>query len=101
MAERLQLQELLVAILGTSNVYFQPPPNTQMVYPCIVYRRDNVETEHADNKPYTHKTRYIVTVIDPSPDSAIPAMVGMLPTATFDRFYTADKLNHDVYKLFF
>jgi hypothetical protein len=101
MAPRLDLQTLLTDILETDQVYFQPPPNVQMVYPCIVYSRDWVMTNFADDKPYKHRKRYQVTVIDRDPDSEIPAKIAALPLCVFDRFYTADNLNHDVYKLFF
>jgi len=101
MAQRQQLQEKLIEILGTSNVYFQPPPTIQMKYPCIVYHRDREDAKHADNNPYSRRKRYQVVVIDPNPDSPIPDKIGALPLCSFDRFYTADKLNHDVYNLFF
>lgn len=101
MAPRLSLQTLLTALLGSSNVYFQPPPSLAMNYPCIVYKRDDVNTEFADNKPYKHKKRYQVTVIDRDPDSVIPDKVAALPMCVFDRFFTADNLNHDVYNLYF
>ena len=99
MAPRLELQTLLLTL--APRVYFQPPPTMVMEYPCIVYNRDNVKTEYADDLPYKHRTRYQVTVIDRDPDSPIPAKVAALPSALFDRFYTADNLNHDVYQLFF
>lgn len=101
MGQRSSLQTLLVSILGTSNVYFQPPPSVQMSYPCIVYHRDSEDAIFADNAPYRRMKRYLVTVIDRDPDSLIPDKVGALPLCVFDRFYTADNLNHDVYKLFF
>jgi len=101
MAPRLELQALLVSLLGTSNVYFQPPSNVSMIYPCIIYKRDSDDVEHADNKRYAHKKRYQVTVVDRDPDSDLPDKVGELPLCSFDRFYVADDLNHDVYNLFF
>lgn len=101
MAQRLDLHALLISILGSNNVYFQPPPNVQMIYPCIVYRRDDIDTDFADNVPYSKRKRYQVTVIDRDPDSEIPDKVLDLPTCIFDRFYTADNLNHDVFKLYF
>lgn len=101
MAQRLELQSKLVEILGSPNVYFQPPPTVQMKYPCIVYKRDRLDTEFADNSPYKHKKRYQITIIDQDPDSEIPDKVAMLPMCVYDRFYTADNLNHDVYNLFF
>lgn len=101
MGERSDLHTLLKNILGTDNVYFQPPPSLKMVYPCIVYKRDSADTIFAGDKPYGYTNRYQVTVIDRNPDSAIPAEVAKLPMCIFDRFYTADNLNHDVFKLFF
>lgn len=101
MARRLDLQELLKGILGTDNVYFQPPPSVQMEYPAIVYHRDYKVAEYADDIPYNHRTRYLVMVIDRDPDSGIPDKLAALPLCVYDRFYTADNLNHDVYKLFF
>jgi hypothetical protein len=101
MAPRLELQEKLVEILGSENVYFQPPASVQMKYPCIVYTRDFVLTDWSDDKPYLHRVRYLVTVIDRNPDSIIPDKVSDLPMCVYDRFYTADNLNHNVFKLFF
>ena len=45
MAPRLDLQKLLVELLGSDNVYFQPPPSVQMNYPAIVYKLDDEKTE--------------------------------------------------------
>lgn len=101
MAPRLELQALLVSILGSENVYFQPPPNFQMNYPAIVYKRDDIKTEHADNKPYNLKKRYQITVIDEDPDSDIPEKVAALPLCAYDRPFTSDNLNHDVFNIFF
>lgn len=101
MAQRLDLQALLETLLGTRNVYFQAPSNLQMKYPAIVYNRDNINTEFADNKPYTHKKRYQVTIIDKDPDSEIHEKVAALPMCSYDRSYTADNLYHDVFTLFF
>lgn len=99
MAPRLELHDLLKTI--TNNVYFQPPENIQIQYPCIIYKRDFALTKFADNEPYSHKLRYMVTVIDRDPDSDIPGKVASLPMSTFNRFFTADSLNHDVYNVFF
>ena len=101
MAPRTELQSLLETILGSRNVYFQPPANVQMKYPCIVYNRDSANTQFAGNTPYHYTKRYQVTVIDRDPDSGIPDKLAALPSCTFNRFFTADNLNHDVFTLFF
>ena len=101
MAPRLDLQTLFEGLLGNANVYFQPPSDSKMSYPAIVYRRDQIYIEHADNKPYCNKNRYQVTIIDRDPDSDIPDKVAELPTCSFDRSFTAENLNHTVFNLYF
>ena len=96
---RLELQAILSEI--TDNVYFQPPTNAKIKYPCIIYKRDFANTDFANNGPYQTTKRYQVIVIDQNPDSDIPDKVSQLQLCTFNRFYTADDLNHDVYNLFF
>lgn len=99
MAQRLELQSLLESI--TENVYFQPPTNISIQYPCIIYEQDGTKSERADNRLYRHTKRYQVTVVDRDPDSALPDKVIELPMCEFNRFYTADNLNHSVFTLFF
>jgi hypothetical protein len=99
MAPRLDLHEILKGI--TEHVYFQPPTNIQMQYPCILYSRDGSWPEYADNAAYRLTKRYQVTVIDRNPDIDLPDQVEDLSLCRFDRFFAADNLNHWVFTLFF
>jgi len=99
MGLRLDLHQILETF--TPNVYFQPPNNIELKYPCIIYKRDFADTKFADDIPYNHRLRYQIMVIDPDPDSDIPGKVASMPMSLFNRFYTADNLNHDVYNVFF
>ena len=101
MDRRLELHELLVNILGSTNVYFQPRANLQMVYPAIVYSRDYAKTIFASNLPYVNEKRYSITYIDRNPDSVVPDKIAMLPKCIFNRHYVVDALNHDVYNIYF
>mgnify|MGYP001400307847 CR=1 FL=1 len=101
MADRTELQELLESILGSNAVYFQPPPTIQLVYPCIIYKRSNINTKFANNYPYKLAKEYTITVIDKDPDSIIPDKIAALQTCVFDRYYTADNLNHNVFTIYF
>lgn len=101
MSKYLELRDILKALLGSDNVYFQPPGNTVMKYPCIVFERDRLEATHADDKPYTLQDRYSVIVIDPNPDSGVIERMRHLPLCSFDRHYTANNLNHDVFNVYF
>lgn len=101
MGQRAQLQSLLESVSGSGEVYFQPPTNLIMKYPCIVYTRDAARTQFADDAPYRYTKRYQVTVIDRDPDSIIPDKVAELPMCTYNRFFTAGNLNHDVFDIYF
>lgn len=103
MDKRLELNQILVNILGSDKVYFQPPENVRIDYTngAIVYHRDYEASEFADDRPYTHKRRYVVTYIDRRPDNPVISKLRQLPMTRFDRFYKADGLNHDVYKIYY
>jgi hypothetical protein len=101
MAPQVELQTLLEELLESNRVYFQPPPNLSMAYPCIVYQRDAMRTDFADNAPYSIKQRYQLTVIDRNVDSAIIDRVKQLPECLYNRFFVADNLNHDVFTIYF
>ena len=99
MNKRVELHELLCAVLGSRNVYYQPPENVRMKYPAIVYSRNDIQNTFADNDVYMQSHTYIVTVIDENPDSDIVHRVSLLPMCEFDRHYAADNLNHDVFTI--
>lgn len=101
MGQRLLLHEKLKSVMGANLVYFQPPANVQMKFPCLVYERSRADTKFADNRPYLHKTRYTLTVIDRNPDSEFLDPISELPMCVHRTFFTADNLNHDVYDIYF
>lgn len=101
MGTRLELQTLLETLVGSQNVYFQPPPTLSMNYPCIVYKINNEKVSFADNKPYKHTKRYLITVIDKNPDSILPDKISKLSMSSFDRHMTVNGLNHYIYNLYF
>lgn len=101
MASRLELHEKFCEILGSRNVYFQPPASVRLNYPAIIYSRKDIDNRYADDLVYKQDTAYDVTVIDRNPDSEIVVEVSHLPTCRFDRHYNADNLNHDVFTLYY
>jgi hypothetical protein len=100
-AARIDLQERFELILGSTNVYFQPPENRQIQYPCIIYKRDTADTTFADNNPYRYEQRYQVTYISQNPSDLARMKIAALPTCLFVRHYTVKNLNHDVFTLYF
>ena len=101
MPSRLNLQTTLETILGSRNVYFQPPENVRINYPAIVYSRNDIMNQFADDGVYSQSHAYQIIVIDKNPDSPIVDKVSKLPRCSFDRHYAADGLNHDVFRLYY
>ena len=101
MASRLQLHTELEELLGSKNVYYQPPASVRMKYPAIIYSRSNIDNLHANDNVYMQSHSYELIVIDEDPDSEIVEKVSRLPACQFDRHYTADNLNHDVFTIYY
>lgn len=99
-ARRLKLQGELKALLGSSNVYFQPPKSITLKYPCIIYNRIPQHVLRANDRPYVIQQQYQVTYITKNPDdplitSIIEAFEDIRPT----RFFITDNLYHNNYEL--
>jgi len=100
MGQREQLHNLLLTLVP--NVYFQPPENYALTYPCIIYSRGTIGDEkYANDKLYLNKHRYDLTIVDYDPDSPILEGIVELPMCSFQRHYTADNLNHDIYNIYY
>lgn len=91
---RLNLQTKFEEILGSRNVYFQPPASVRMEYPAIVYSMKDIVQEFADNLSYIKASGFEVILIDRNPDSEFVEKILELPYSSFDRQYTANNLNH-------
>lgn len=101
MPSRLNLQTELETILGSRNVYFQPPSSVRMQYPAIVYSRKDIEKRSANDGAYRKLQSYEVILIDKNPDSKFVDKILDLPYCSFDRHYESDNLNHDVFTLYY
>lgn len=102
MPSRVELHEELCAILGSRNVYFQPPKSSQMKYPCIVYSKDGVDKRNANNKIYIKTNVYDGVVIDYDPDSTIADdLLEHFPKCSLSGSYVSDNLNHRPFKLYY
>lgn len=101
MNRREALHEILCEALGSRNVYFQPPESIKMQYPAIVYSRDDIDNNFANNSVYMQSLAYSVTVIDSDPDSEVVDRVSKLPRCQYDRHYKSDNLNHDIFTIYY
>lgn len=101
MPSRLELQNKLEELLGSRNVYYQPPESIQMEYPAIVYSKSNLMSRFANDARYSKMIRYELIVIDKGPDHEVIDKLLGLPYCSFDRHYKADNLNHDALTIYY
>lgn len=101
MASRLKLHDEFETILGSKNVYYQPPASMHLKFPCIVYKKRAMDSQYADNRAYIHKQSYTVTVIDKDPDSEIPARIAEMKLCRSENCFCVNNLYHDVFVLYY
>lgn len=101
MSDRILLQKRLEEILGSREVYYQPPDSIKMRYPAIRYNRKDIDTKYANNKIYSSMTAYEIILMDTNPDSVFIQKIMELPFCSYDRHYAAENLNHEVFTLYF
>ena len=102
MARRLQLHEKLCEILGTRNVYFQPPESVKLQYDCIIYSIFTRNDIRADDMQYRDLVRYELTVIYRDPDSELPErLMHSFSRISSNKHYTVDNLHHDIFTLYY
>lgn len=98
---RIELQALLEEILGSRNVYFQPPENIKLKYPCIIYSFAKFHTKKADNRDYLRGRRYEITLIHTNPDNEVVDKLQDLQYCDLDRPFVSDNLYHYTFTLFY
>lgn len=96
MSERLHL--IMDPIGG--KVYYQPPENHKLEYPCLVYELEDILKRSADNGPYSMFDRYQVTFIRHEADSPVIRQLMGLPHSSFSRHFATSGLNHDVFVIY-
>lgn len=101
MANRLKLQKELETILGSRNVYFNPPENLKLKYPCILYELSKIDSEYADNTSYITNKSYKITLVHTDPDTELVDELLKMRHTSFNTSYTSDNLNHFVFTRYY
>ena len=100
MADRLELHSVFQELLGSSNVYYQPPESIKMQYDAIRYSKKIIDSKYANDRKYSMIDCYEVIVISRLPDNPVVKKLLSLPYCSYDRHYIADNLHHDVLTIY-
>lgn len=98
---RLELHEKLCDLLGSRNVYFQPPESIRMQYPAIVYSLNDIEQMYANCRVYLYAKEYSITIISDDPDTDLVDKMAIFPQCRFERSYVSDNLNHYIFDVYY
>lgn len=101
MGKRLNLQSKLEELLGSRNVYYQPPDSVKMEYPAIKYSKSDVKLTYANDSKYSKTNRYELIVISKKPDDPVIEKLLTLQYCSYDRHYISDNLYHDVLTIYY
>ena len=100
MADRLELHSIFQELLGSSNVYYQPPESIKMQYDAIRYSKKTIDSKYANDRKYSMIDCYEIIVISRLPDNPVIKKLLSLPYCSYDRHYVADNLHHDVLTIY-
>lgn len=101
MARRQELQSMLEGLLGSRNVYYDPPSNLKMEYDAIRYSKKPPSSMFADDARYSKTNCYELVVIARRSDHPVIEKLLELPYCSLDRHYKSDNLAHDVFTLYY
>lgn len=94
MASQAELQSTLITLLGSKNVYYNPPASVNMKYDAIRYSLSAIQSNYANNIKYKNMKCYDLVVIAKLPDPEVVDKILALPYSSMGRPYTADNLHH-------
>ncbi len=100
--QRIRFHSKLAEILPGWHLYYQPPENVKLIYPCVIYERSRFHQIRADNKRYRSIPCWSTTLIIKSPQNApITQLIDGFQMCSFDRSFTSDNLNHYAYTIYY
>ena len=101
MLKRVDIQEKFKFLLGSNNVYYQPPANLKMKYPAIVYSLDGLDVKRFDNRRLINKNCFSVThIYRNESENLVETMLKNFEYISFDNRSIVDGIYNDHYTIY-
>lgn len=97
---QISLHHRLEDLLGSSNIYFEPPESFKLQYPCIVYSFEGYIDYQANNQTYRRMKRYALTYITRIADDPMVEKIQNMRYCNLNRPFSSADLHHYSYTLF-
>lgn len=106
MDRRLEFDQELRAIqeenLGYQHTYFEPTESARLKYDAVVYKKTDMNVRRADNKSYSVRDGYLVTVISKDPETPVPhAIQWHFSRCSPGKSFVRDNLYHFPFTIFY
>lgn len=97
-----ELREIQEANWGYQHTYFEPTEEVRMKYNAIVYKRNDLNVRRANNRSYSIRNGYQVTVISRDPEDPVPvAIQDHFERCAPGRFFMKDNLYHFPFTIYY
>ena len=100
MDQRLLFHSKLSSVLPGVALFFSKPPDTELVYPCVIYTRSRAKALHANGKKYSVRPMFTCVLMTNLPDDHLFNILENMSLSTHDRSYLSDDINHDVFTIY-
>lgn len=101
MLKRVDIQEKFKFLLGSNNVYYQPPANLKMKYPAIVYSLDGLDVKRFDNTRLINKNCFSVThIYRNESENLVETMLKSFEYISFDNRSIVDGIYNDHFTIY-
>nr|DAD73345.1 MAG TPA: tail completion protein [Siphoviridae sp. ctKm44]DAE09866.1 MAG TPA: tail completion protein [Siphoviridae sp. ctJdE31] len=103
MSKRMLIRDVLMKAIQKSNedykLFYNPVSNTNLTYPCILYKRSAVRQRHADNIRYHTHESYEITVIDKRVESPVIDILLDSQYCVYENEFIVDNMHHTILKI--
>ena len=101
MNSRTRLHSVLQETAPGVTLYYQPPENIKLTYPCIVYTFDKIKSLEANNSRYIRYDKYTIKLIGSLSDvEKWSDRILDLRYCNLDTTFVSDGLYHYVYQIY-
>lgn len=100
MASRIDLHNELLGF--SNNVYYQPPENIKIKYPCIIYNKKIPDVKKADNKTYMLTNRYEITYVTKDVENTVcDDILNHFEMISPVNYFVTEGLYHYIFNLYY
>lgn len=97
-----ELREIQMEVNGYQHTYFEPPESVRLEYDAIVYIKSLMNVRRANNRSYSIRDGYLVTIISRDCETILPRVIQEhFERCTPERSFVKDNLYHFPFTIYY